>query len=87
MLMLANFTPSLRNSHLEEVVKSVMRVPMPMTQSASAAILLEAEVPVTPMPPRHMGWLDLQALLPPWVSPKGIWKALQNASMALPAPE
>ena len=85
--MEAYLTSSLRNSHLEPVVKSVMRVPMPMTRSASCAILLEAEVPVTPMPPRQYGWPDLQALLPPWVSPKGMLKVSQNCSTASPASE
>ena len=52
--MLTNRASS-RNSHLEAVVKSVYRVPTPMTTSASRAISLAAEQPVVPMPPRFRG--------------------------------
>ena len=39
-------------SCLDAVVKSVNRVPTPITKSASLAIVLAAEFPVTPIPPR-----------------------------------
>ncbi len=69
--MLMNLASS-RNSHLEAVVKSVYRVPTPMTTSASLAISLAAEQPVTPTPPKFRGWSQTTALLPAWVSAKGM---------------
>ena len=66
---------SSRNSHFEEVVKSVYRVPTPMIRSASLASRLAAAQPVTPMPPRFRGWSHTRALLPAWVSPKGMFSA------------
>src|SRR5690606_13966999 len=57
---------------LEAVVKSVKRVPTPITRSASLAIRLAAALPVTPMPPRLSGWVEGNALLPACDSANGI---------------
>ena len=43
-----------------------------MTTSAFLAMSLAAEQPVTPRPPRFRGWVHSMALLPAWVSPKGM---------------
>ena len=72
-------------SSLEPVVKSERRVPIAMIRSASLAMVFAARLPVTPTPPKFMGWLELQADLPAWVSLKGIWKVSQNFSKVLPA--
>ena len=39
----------------DAVVKSVRRQPIEMTRSASRAIVLAAELPLTPIAPRHIG--------------------------------
>ncbi len=55
-LMLMNRTPGSWNAVLDAVGKSVNRVPMPITRSASGAITFAASVPDTPAPPRLSGW-------------------------------
>ena len=55
-LMLTTRTPGSANAVRLAVVKSSYRVPMPITTSASAAIVFEAVLPVEPMAPRHCGW-------------------------------
>ena len=40
----------------EAVVKSLQRVPTPITRSASRATALAAVLPVAPMEPREAGW-------------------------------
>ena len=42
-----------RNAVFDAVVKSLQRVPTPITRSAAAAIRLAANVPVAPIAPRH----------------------------------
>ena len=69
--MFTNLASGLK-SHFEEVVKSVYLVPTPIMTSASLAISLAAEHPVTPIPPRFSGWSNRTAPLPAWVSPNGI---------------
>ena len=59
-------------SSLEPVVKSDSRVPMATIRSADLAMEFAARLPVTPTPPRFMGWEALQALFPACVSAKGI---------------
>jgi hypothetical protein len=74
------------NSAHEPVVKSWNRVPSPITRSASAAALLAALVPVTPMLPSAISWFQGSAPLPAWVSATGIPNsAAKPASSAVAA--
>ena len=53
-------------------MKSAKRVPTPTITSASAASVLAAPVPVTPIAPERQGWSAGVADLPACVSPTGI---------------
>jgi hypothetical protein len=55
-LTLTNRTPSAPNAVRDAVVKSLHRVPTPITTSASAASRLAAVVPVLPTAPTASGW-------------------------------
>ena len=56
MLTFTNRTSGSRKAVFEAVVKSLQRVPMPITRSASAATRFAANVPVTPIAPSAEGW-------------------------------
>ena len=58
-------------------MKSLQRVPMPMTRSASSAIRLAASVPVAPIAPSDCGWSKGSETLPAWLSPTGMPVARQ----------
>ncbi len=73
MLRCNNFTSGL-NICFEAVVKSCSRDPTTRTTSASFAIKLAAEVPVTPIAPTLIESFQLIALLPACVSPTGMPK-------------
>ncbi len=53
--MLTKATPSAANALRDAVVKSLQRVPMPITTSASRASAFAAVVPVAPIAPTHDG--------------------------------
>jgi hypothetical protein len=72
MLTFTNCTPASWKAVREAVVKSLYRVPMPMTTSASAAMRFAAVVPVAPMPPRYWGWSQVSEPPPAWVVPTGM---------------
>jgi hypothetical protein len=55
-LMFTNRTPGAAKTVRDAVVKSLHRVPMPMTTSASRANALAAVVPVAPTAPTLRGW-------------------------------
>ena len=70
---------------MDAVVKSLQRVPMPITRSASAASVLAAVVPVAPMAPTDCGWSQASEPLPACVSATGMPVASanwRNASVA-----
>ena len=53
-------------------MKSLYRVPTPITTSASRASAFAAGVPVAPTPPTASGWSHGSAPLPAWVSATGM---------------
>ncbi len=53
-------------------VKSLNRVPTPITTSASRAMMFAPSVPVTPTAPKFSGWLYGSAPFPAIVSPTGM---------------
>ena len=67
------------NAVRDAVVKSLYRVPMPMTTSASLAIALAAVVPVLPSAPRASGWSNGRDPFPACVSDTGMPAASANA--------
>ncbi len=71
----------------EAVVKSVHRVPIPRTTSASRAAASAGAVPVCPMPPRHCGWSHRSAPFPAWVSATAIPVAAAKSARAAHASE
>ena len=79
-------TPSAANTVREAVVKSLYRVPTPMTRSASAATASAAVVPVAPIAPSACGWSYGSEPLPACVSPTGIPVASAKAASAASAP-
>lgn len=75
---------SFLNSAQEPVVKSWQRVPTAMIRSASSAMALAADVPVTPTEPSDIGWLSLIADLPAWVTTTGMpWVSANEVSSAV----
>ena len=68
-------------------MKSLYRVPTPITTSASRASALATGVPVEPTPPTACGWSHSSAPLPAWVSPTGMPVASANARSASVASE
>ncbi len=66
----------------DAVVKSLQRVPMPMTRSASRASRLAAAVPVAPTAPSESGWSDGSAPRPACVSHTGMPVSCANARSA-----
>ena len=80
-------TSSARNAVFDAVVKSLQRVPMPITTSASAATRFAANVPVTPTAPSAEGWSNGSEPFPACVSPTGIPVCSQNARSASVASE
>ena len=54
--MFTNRTPGSLNAVRDALVKSLYRVPIPITTSASAASALAAVVPVAPTAPTDCGW-------------------------------
>ena len=71
----------------DAVVKSLYRVPMPRTTSASRASALATGEPVAPTPPTAHGWSQARAPLPAWVSETGIPVASANRRRAALASE
>ena len=71
-MTLTNCTRESWKADLEAVVKSLQRVPMPITTSASRASRLAALVPVAPTAPRLSGWSLGSAPRPACVSATGI---------------
>ncbi len=71
-LTLTNRTPGAAKAVREAVVKSLQRVPMPITRSASRASALAAVVPVAPIAPTEAGWSYGSEPLPAWVSATGM---------------
>ncbi len=61
------------------MVKSLYRVPIPMTTSARRAKWLAAGEPVAPIAPRFSGWSNGNDPLPAWVSLIGMPVASTNA--------
>jgi hypothetical protein len=53
--MFRNRTPGFWKAVLDAVVKSLRRVPIAITRSASRAAMFAPGVPVTPMAPRFIG--------------------------------
>ena len=68
-------------------MKSLQRVPIPITRSASRAMRLAASVPVAPTAPRLSWWSETQRARPAWVSHTGIpvastnWRSAAVASL------
>jgi hypothetical protein len=79
-LMLTNFTSGFWNAVRDAVVKSLYRVPTPITTSASRASRLATGVPVEPTPPTEFGWSQPIAPLPAWVSATGMPVCRANRS-------
>ena len=77
-----NSTSGWEKSALEPVVKSVRRVPMPITKSAWGASWLAASPPVTPTPPRLSGWSLTSAPFPACVSANGSCSVSTNSRNA-----
>ena len=71
-LTLMKLTPACANAVFDAVVKSDQRVPIPITRSASAAMRLAANVPVTPIAPSADGWSYGSEPLPACVSLSGM---------------
>ena len=66
-------------------MKSLQRVPIPITRSASAASRFAAAVPVAPTAPSASGWSESSEPLPACVSPTGMPVALgERRSAAAP---
>ena len=63
-------------------MKSLQRVPTPITRSASRATRLAAAVPVAPTAPRLSWWSETSAPRPAWVSHTGIPVASTSARNA-----
>ncbi len=61
-------------------MKSVWRVPIPITRSARRARSSAVAVPVWPMPPTSAGWSWRSEPLPAWVEATGIRVAAANAA-------
>lgn len=78
-LTFTNVTSGFWNAVREAVVKSLYRVPMPMTTSARAARALATGEPVEPTPPTACGWSQETAPLPACVSATGMPVACANA--------
>ena len=60
----------------EAVTKSPIRVPIPITRSASRISRLAARPPFVPAGPMFIGWVQGRAPLPAWVSTTGMPKRL-----------
>jgi hypothetical protein len=71
-LTLTNRTSGLANAVREALVKSLYRVPTPITTSASRASALATGEPVEPTPPTAQGWSHRTPPLPAWVSETGM---------------
>jgi hypothetical protein len=84
---LTNFTSGFWNAVRDAVVKSLYRVPTPMTTSASRASRFATGVPVEPTPPTEFGWFQRTAPLPACVSATGIPVARASASSSADASE
>ena len=81
-LTFTNRTSGSWNADCEAVVKSLQRVPTPITRSASRASRLAAAVPVAPIAPSDDGWSERSAPRPACVSPTGMPVASANAASA-----
>ena len=81
----ATFTDTNRacgNAVFDAVVKSVQRVPIPITRSASAASRFAASVPVAPTAPASSGSPCSSDPRPACVSPTGMPVAATNRASA-----
>ena len=87
MLMPTNVAPGCWKVVREAVTKSPIRVPMPMTTSASRASRLAARPPFVPAGPAFIGWFQGRAPLPAWVSTTGMPKRVANAASSSVASE
>jgi hypothetical protein len=85
MLMLMNWTSGFWNAVCEAVVKSDHRVPMPMTRSASRAMMFAPGVPVAPIAPSAHGSSKRIAPFPAIVSATGIPVATVSSRSAFVA--
>lgn len=85
--MFTKRTPGCWKAVREAVVKSLQRVPTPITRSAPAASAFAAVVPVEPTAPISRGWPCGREPLPAWVSPTGMPVASVKAASASSAPE
>ena len=81
-LTFTNRTCGLWNNDFDAVVKSLQRVPMPITRSAPFAIRFAASVPVAPIAPRFEAWSNGSDPLPACVSETGIPVSSTNARSA-----
>ena len=63
-LTFTNRTPGSWKADFDAVVKSLQRVPIPITRSASRAMRLAAAVPVAPTAPRLSWWSETSAPTP-----------------------
>jgi hypothetical protein len=81
-LTLTKRTSGSWNAVFEAVVKSLQRVPTPITTSASRARRFAAGVPVAPIAPSAAGCADGSAPRPACVSPTGMPVASANARSA-----
>ena len=81
-LTLTKRTPGSWNADFDAVVKSLQRVPTPITRSASRASRLAAGVPVAPIAPSADGWSEGSAPRPACVSATGIPVASASARSA-----
>ncbi len=80
--MFTKRTPGSWKADFDAVVKSLHRVPTPMTTSASRARRFAADVPVAPTAPRLSGWSETSAPRPAWVSHTGMPVASAKARRA-----
>ena len=78
-LTLTKRTSGSWKADFEAVVKSLQRVPTPITRSASRASRLAAAVPVAPTAPSASGWSDVSAPRPACVSHTGMPMACAKA--------
>ena len=78
-LTFTNRTPGSWNADFDDVVKSLQRVPTPITRSASRARRLAAGVPVAPIAPSAERWSEGSAPRPACVSPTGMPVASASA--------
>ena len=83
-LMKRTLAPS--NSVFDAVVKSVHRVPTPMTRSASRPMRFAADVPVAPIAPSESGWSYGRDPLPACVSATGMPLRSAKSRSAVVAP-